>query len=507
MSSQADQGGGILSITGRQWLILLMIQLSNILFGMTITIANLVLPQMRGTLSATQDEISWVITLNLVATAVATPMTGWLASRLGWRMLMFGTVLGFTASSVLCGLASSLETLIMARVLQGAFGAPIMPMGQAVLLATFPPRLQPAALALWGVGAIFGPVIGPIVGSWASEAYNWRAAFFIIVPPGICALVCVWFALSEHTDRKSVRFDWIGFLALSAAMICAQLIFDRGQRSDWFDSMEIVLYAFCGVLALWIFIAHCLTAEQPFLNPRLLLDRNFNVGLLLALVMGMLNFIGIVLFPSLLHDLRGYPDDSIGLLIAARGLGNWTAFAVVAQMTRKAPRLTIAIGLALQAGGAFWMAGFNINVTEFEIFWSQYSQGLGQSIAFTPITVMAFATLPKEYVTEGSGVFTLMRNFGSSLFISLSVLVLVRSTSISYAELVESITPAREAMILSGWPSHWGLDTTAGLMRMSAEIQRQAAMIGYINAFYMAAMTAAIAVPLSAFMRAAKRAA
>ena len=220
--------------------------------------------------------------------------------------------------------------------------------------------------------------------------------------------------------------------------------------------------------------------------------------------MGMLNFIGIVLFPSLLHDLRGYPDDSIGTLIAARGLGNWTAFAMVAQMTRRMPRLTIAIGLALQAGGAFWMSGFSINVTEAEIFWTQYSQGLGQSLAFTPITVMAFTTLPKENITEASGVFTLMRNFGSSMFISLSVLVLVRSTSISYAEMSESITPAREVFIL-GWPSYWGLDSATGLLHMSAEIQRQAAMIGYINAFYMAALTAAVAIPLSAFMRSVKR--
>ena len=191
----AEDKGGLFTISGRQWLILLMVQLANMLFGMTITIANLVLPQMRGNLSATQEEISWVITLNLVATAVATPMTGWLASRLGWRTLMFFTVLGFTVTSLLCGFAGSLETLILARVGQGAFGAPIMPLGQAILLATFPKHLQPAAIVMWGIGAVFGPVLGPIVGSMASEAYDWRAAFFIIVPPGICALICIWFAL------------------------------------------------------------------------------------------------------------------------------------------------------------------------------------------------------------------------------------------------------------------------------------------------------------------------
>ena len=274
-TSMTPAQGGLLSISGRQWLILLMVQLSNMLFGMTITLANLVLPQVRGTLSATQDEISWVITLNLVATAVATPMTGWLANRLGWRTMMLGTVAGFTFASLLCGLANSLETLIMARVAQGLFGAPIMPMGQAILLATFPPHLQPAALVMWGVGAVFGPVLGPILGAIATDAYNWRAAFFMIVPPGIGALACIWFALADHTKRTKTGFDWIGFIALSIAIVAIQLIFDRGQRLDWFNSREIMLCAFVGALAFWVFVAHCLTADHPFLNPRLLLDRNF----------------------------------------------------------------------------------------------------------------------------------------------------------------------------------------------------------------------------------------
>ena len=277
MNASAEKGG-IFTISRRQWLILLMVQLANMLFGMTITLANLVLPQMRGNLSATQEEISWVITLNLVATAVATPMTGWLSSRLGWRNLMFFTVLGFTATSLLCGLANSLETLILARVAQGAFGAPIMPLGQAILLATFPKHLQPTALVMWGIGAVFGPVLGPILGSIVTEAYDWRAAFFMIVPPGICTLLCIWLALRDYTARTSVKFDWIGFIALSVAMAAAQLVLDRGHRLDWFESTQMILFAFTGALALWIFVVHCLTVADPFLNPRLLLDRNFSIG-------------------------------------------------------------------------------------------------------------------------------------------------------------------------------------------------------------------------------------
>ena len=256
-----------------------------------------------------------------------------------------------------------------------------------------------------------------------------------------------------------------------------------------------------GVLAFWVFVAHCLTAEQPFLNPRLLLDRNFAVGTMIAFVMGMLNFTSLVLFPSLLHDLRGYPDNIIGTLIAARGLGNWTAFFFIVQLTRVAPRLAIGSGLGIQAAGGFWMAQFDINVTEFSVFWSHFLMGLGQSVAFTPMTMMAFATLPREQITEGSSVFTMMRNFGSSLFISMAVLVLVRSTSINYARMTEFVTPYRREFTSAGMPEAWNVETTTGLLRVSNEIFRQAAMIGYVNAFYLMGFAALIATPLACLLR------
>lgn len=490
-----------MELTGEQWLILLMVQLANMLFGMTITVANLVLPQIRGALSATQDEISWVITLNLMATAIVTPLTAWLAGRLGWRNMMFGTVAGFAIASALCGLANSLETLIFARVLQGAFGAPIAPLGQAILLATFPRHLQPFALVMWGVGSVFGPVVGPIVGAVATEAWNWRAVFFMIVPPAIITLACIWAALRGHTVIKKVRFDWVGFLALACALLCAQLIFDRGHRLDWFESPTIIVCTFLGALSFWVFVVQCLTADQPFLSPSLLLDRNFAIGTLIAFVVGMLSFTTLVLFPTLLHDLRGYPEDAISTLIAARGLGNWTAFFFISQLTRAAPRFAIAAGFAIQAAGCFWMAQFDMNVTDFSIFWSHYLMGLGNSVVFTPMAVMAFSTLPREQITEGSAVFTMVRNFGSSLFISMSVLMLLRTKSISYAELAEFITPFRFAVNAPGNVGNWDIDSLSGLLQISGEMGRQAAMVGYINAFLMMAVLAAVSIPLSLLLR------
>src|SRR5215471_13002871 len=218
---------GLGSVTARQWSILVTVQLSSLLFGMTITLANVVLPQIRGALSATQDEIAWVITLNLVATAIATPMTGWLASRLGWRGVMLGGVGGFTLFSLLCGLANSLETLVLYRVGQGLCGAVIMPMGQAIVLATFARELHAAVMVIWGFGSVVGPVVGPVIGSVIAEIYDWRAVFFMIVPPGVLAMVSIWFALSRHTERTATRLDWIGFLSLSVAMTGVQLMIDR----------------------------------------------------------------------------------------------------------------------------------------------------------------------------------------------------------------------------------------------------------------------------------------
>ena len=246
---------------------------------------------------------------------------------------------------------------------------------------------------------------------------------------------------------------------------------------------------------------HSLTSPTPFLDPRLLLNRNFAIGLMIAFFMGMLAFTSLVLFPTLLHDLRGYPDSAIGELLAARGVGNWFAFLVVVPISRRFPRLTVALGLTAQSFAAWQMAQLNLNLTSFDVFWTNALQGFGFGLAFTPMTVLAFATLPAGQITEASGVFTLVRNFGSSLFISLSIVLLVRSTAANYSRMVEFINPFNATLKGPPAPAAWNIGTTSGLMRLTNEIQRQASMIGYINAFYLLALTAAVAVPLVWLMR------
>lgn len=501
MSEPTAPVAGLASITARQWLILGMVQLTTLLFGMSITLANVVLPQIKGAMSATQDQIAWVVTFNLVATAIATPVVGWLATRFGWRQMLVTSMCGFTFFSLMCGLAHDLESLVIYRIGQGLFGAPIMPMGQGILLATFPRALHPVVMMMWGVGAVFGPISGPVLGSIISDAYNWRGAFLMVVPPGIAATVLVWFALSPYTEQRVTKFDWTGFIALSIAIGCAQLMMDRGQRLDWFDSTEIILEALFGSIALWIFVAHCLTSRNPIVDPRLLQDRNFAVGLFLVFVMGMLSYTPIVLFPGLLNDLKDYPETLIGLLIAGRGLGNLCAFLIVVTATKRSPRLALAVGMAIQAASGWWMAQLDLNMTSSDVFLSNMLQGFGFGLAFTPMSVLAFATLPSQRVTEAMSLFHLMRNFGSSIFISASIVLLIRSTAQNYANMTEMITPFNRTLDLPGVAGQWSTQSLDGLVAISSEIHRQAAMIGYINAFYLFTIASALAVPLALLMR------
>jgi DHA2 family multidrug resistance protein len=500
-ATATDPAPSIFNITARQWLILFTVQITTLLFGMSVTVANVVLPQIQGAMSATQEEVAWVVTFNIVASAVGTPLTGWLANRFGWRNVLFGAMVGFTISSLACGLSNTLTTLVIARFFQGFFGAAIMPMGQGILLATFPRPLHAMVMMMWGIGAVFGPILGPSLGSYVSEATNWQGAFLMMVPVACIASVVTWFALSEHTSGSAARFDWTGFLALAIAITCAQLVIDRGQRLDWFQSTEIVIEAFVAVVAFWIFVMHCLTARSPFVDPRLMQDRNFALGLVVVFVMGMLSFTPMVLFPSLLHELRGYPESTIGLLLVGRGLGNFASFACVVWMTSWNARATLAIGLALQAISGFWMGALDINMTEADIFWSNALQGFGFGLAFTPMSVLAFATLDRTRIPEGMSLFHLIRNFGSSVFISASVVLVIRSSATNYSVLSEGITAFNRAL---GFPTvlgNWNMETVDGLARLAGEVQRQSLMIGYINAFYLFAITATLSVPIAWLMR------
>ncbi len=492
-------------IASNRWLVLTLAQITTLTFGMAVTATNVVLPQMRGALSINQDQAAWIVTVFLVAAAVATPLTGWLAGWLGWRRFMVTTLVGFTLSSLLCGLAGSLEVLLIGRAAQGLFSAPLMPLGQGMVLTSFPRRMHPLVLMLWGIGAVMGPVLGPVLGGVIADSFDWRWVFLMMVPIGVLSTVLAVFALGDQERGTSGRLGLIGFIALAVCMSSAQLMLDRGHRLDWFASFEIIVETTLVVVALGIFIVHTMYSRTPFFNPRMFSDWNFSIGVVMALIMGALSFTTIVLFPLLLQDLRGYPDLLVGYLISARGLGNLLSFAVVVHLTRYNARLSLAIGMALQCWAAWKMTLLDINMTDFDVIWTNFVQGFGFGIAYLPMTTLAFSTLPTYLVVQGSGLLILMRNFGSSLFISLSILVLLRSTAENYAGLSATVTPMNEALRNRGLVGGWTWETTQGLAELSAEIQRQAEMGGYLNAFILFALAAAVGLPFAFMFRDPKR--
>jgi len=484
-------------ITPRQWLILLTVQLTTILFGVTITSVGVILPQMKGALSATQDQVSWLLTFNMVATAVATPLTGWLAGRLGWRTLMLASVVGFTASSVLCGFVDSLESLLVLRVIQGAFGAPIFPMGQAILLASFSRNQHAFILMMWGVGGVMGPILGPTFGGVIAELMNWRWTFILIFPLGVASGVLVYFVFDDAQKERAQRFDYLGFVFIAIAIGAAQLMFDRGQRNDWLESTEIVIEFVLAATFLYLFVAHILTARAPLFEPATFADRNFTLGITFATVLGMLQYTPMVIFPPLLQDLRGYPDAYVGYLIAMRGVGNFAGFFVVTQFTRYNAKLCLFTGVAIQALAALWMGTLDINLTNDDVLWTNLLHGLGNGLSYTPLAVLAFSTLPARLVTQGSAIFALMRNLGSSIFISLTLVVFVRSAAEANVNL-SSLVNIFDLDALRAYINVYG-DPDQKLLhiQLAAEIRRQSGMIGYINAFHLLTLVPALAAPLA----------
>ena len=482
-------------------LVLLTCTAITFLYAMTVTIANVSLPQIQGALSATPDQVAWVVTANIVATAVATPLAGWLASRFGRRGVCNGCVTGFGAASLACGLSDSLEELVAFRVLQGAFGAPLVPVSQAIVLDTYAKRHHGPVLAVFGMGTIVGPIVAPIVGGYLSEAYNWRWVFYLIVPFAVAALAGSWLFIHDREAPARVRLDWLGFLLLSAALASLQLMLDRGGRADWFESGEIVAYAALAALGLYAFVVHSATGERPFLDPRLLADRNFSVGIVLVFVFGMLNFTPMTLLPPMLASVSGYPDSVIGFVLGARGMGTLVAFSMMVFASRLDPRAMIAAGFLLQAIAGWQLARLDVNPGTADVFWPMALQGFGVGILWVSITMVTFVTLAPGYVAEGSAIYHMVRNIGSSIHISLSTTLAVRMARTSYADLAQNVSPYNEALAMPWVTGAWNVNESAGLAALSREIARQATMVGYLDAFVFFVVTSLAVLPLILLVR------
>lgn len=485
----------------RRALILITVTTVTATVAMTVTIANVSLPQIQGSLSATQDQIAWIVTFNIVATAVATPMTGWLASRFGQRRVMVVGILGFTIATALCGVAGGLAELVIYRVIQGALGAPLVPLAQAIVLDSYPQERHGFATTVYGMGVVMGPILAPTLGGYVSEAYGWRWVFFMVVPVGVVCFAGALVFVRDRVAAAPVRLDWTGLLALCAAIACMQLMLDRGERHDWFESVEILLEAAVVVGALYVFVVHSMTARHPFLSGQLLRDRNFMLGLAITLIFGMLNFTPMVLFPTMLQQLQGYPDSIIGLLLGARAIGTLVGFIIMYFGSRLDPRFWLFVGFGFQVVAGLWMSRFPINVPTMDVALASALQGLGTGLLWVPITLVTFATLSAAVRAEGMAIFHLLRNIGGSIHISLSVAVVIHTGKVSYAELTELITPYSEMLAHSGISGLWAAESQEDLIALSSEIRRQASMVGYINAFYLYGLTGLLVLPLIFLVR------
>lgn len=480
-------------------LITISIMLATVMQVLDTTIANVALPSMVGDLGASQDTINWVLTSYIVAAAIMTPLTGWLSDRFGRKELFLGSVVGFTVSSMLCGISWSLESMVMFRLLQGVFGAAIVPLSQTFLLDINPKERHGQAMAMWGAGIMIGPIIGPTLGGWLTESFNWRWVFFINLPIGIMAFLGS--AAYLPSIAKRLRgFDFFGFAMLSLGVGALQLMLDRGAEVDWFSAAEIWIELGLSITGFWVFAIHLMTAENAFIDPRIFADRNFITGLVFIFVIGVILLASLALLPPMLSNIFGYPTITTGLVMAPRGIGTMISMILVGRLVRMVDaRYLVVTGLVLTAYSLYVMTGFSPQMDSYLIIESGVVQGLGLGLVFVPLSTVAFATLDARFRTDATALFSLVRNIGSSIGISIVTVLLTRNTQINHEELISTISPFNP-LLWETSPAAAGGDPTA-LSQLNGLVTQQALMISYVGDFKLMMIVTLCAMPLVLLLR------
>jgi MFS transporter, DHA2 family, multidrug resistance protein len=475
--------------------------------GVDTTIANVALPHIQGSLSCSQDQIAWVVTSYIVAAAIMTPLTGWLAGRLGIKWVFLISVVGFTLASALCGAATSLMQLVLYRVLQGMCGAALVPLSQSVLLRSNPPERHGQAMAIWGIGTMLGPIIGPALGGWLTDNFTWRWVFLINLPVGVLCTLGILIFIHDDRHGHRDRFDFFGFGTLSVAVGAVQMMLDRGELKDWFGSTEIWVEATVAALCFYLFVVHtATTTASSFFNRTMLKDANFTSGVVLMFFVGIILNGTMVLLPTMMQELMNYPVVTAGFVMAPRGIGTLISMLVVARVIGKIDtRLIIFAGLALTALSLWQMTGFSLYMNENLILVSGIVQGIGLGFVFTPLSVAAFSTLSRQHLTQGTAIFSLMRNIGGSVGVSIVEVLFVRNTQAIHSRLVEHIRPDNPLAQTLAAP--YSLTNPAGIAALNAEITRQAQMIAYIDDFHLMVLIILAAVPFLLLLRRPARAA
>jgi MFS transporter, DHA2 family, multidrug resistance protein len=477
--------------------------LANIMQGVDNTIANVALPHIQGSLSASQDQIAWVLTSYIVAAAITMPLTGWLAGRLGIKYVFLFSVGGFTIASALCGAATSLEQLVLYRALQGVCGAGLIPLSQAVLLQINPPERHGYAMAVYGIGTIMGPISGPLLGGYLTENYSWRWIFYVNLPVGLlCVLgIVVFIRYSRNVHREA--FDLFGFLTLSLTIGAMQLMLDRGELKDWFHSREIWVEATICLLGLYMFVVHTATSSgRSFINRDLLKNVNFLAGTVLMFSIGAIMTGTLALLPTMLQQLMNYPVFTTGIVISPRAFGSMVAMFVVARVINRVDnRLIILFGLVLTAFAMWQMTGFSLDMDPEPVVISGLIQGFGLGCTFVPLNITALSTLPRHILTQGTAIRSLMRNLGGSVGISILVATLAENTQAIHSRLIETLRPDNPLLHSPAFGIPYSLAAPSGVAALNAEVTRQAAMVAYIDDFWLLMIVTLASIPLLLLLR------
>jgi DHA2 family multidrug resistance protein len=465
------------------------------------TIANVALPHMMASMSATQETINWVLTSYIVASAIAIPITGWLADRVGRRRLFIWSVATFTAASVLCAMAQNLPEMVAFRALQGVSGAFLVPIAQAVMFDINPPEKHGRAMAMFGMGVMIGPILGPVLGGWLTENFSWRWVFLVNLPVGvICTLMLLRYMPRFETSRR--RFDLFGFALLALALGSLQMMLDRGEQLGWFESWEVCIELGLCIGAAWMFVVHLATAREPIFDPRMFADRTFAFSLLFMAVTGVLLLAGLALLPPLLQRLLGYSVLDSGFLTAPRGIGTLISMMAAGRLMGKVDaRALVFAGVALMALSLWQMTGFSLDMGSRLVVTSGLVQGLGLGLIFVPLQSLAFASLPAQYRTTAAALLNLARNIGGSVGISMVTFLLARNLQVSHADLAAHITPYSQPLADPAILQRLGQLGDSAAALINAEINRQALMIAYLDDFHLMMLVTLAALPLVAFLR------
>ena len=465
------------------------------------TIANVAIPHMQSALGATSETVTWVLTSYILASAVAMPITGWLADRIGRRELFLIAIAGFIIASMACGAAQSLEQMVAFRFLQGVFAAFIGPLSQSVMLDINPPERHARAMSIWGMGIMIGPILGPVLGGWLTEQASWRWVFYVNLPFGMLTLAMMW-ALLPATKKTSRRFDLFGFSMLALGLAALQLMLDRGAHADWFDSAEIWIECGVAVACLWMFVVHMVTARAPLFSRAMLNDRNLVTAMGFMIVVGVVMFASMALLPPMLQNLFGWPVIDTGLALAVRGIGILISMAVAGRLLGKIdPRLLVGTGLVVAAFSLWQMSHWSLAMGMEPVIVSGLVQGLGMGLIFIPLNTMAFATIAPHYRTDGSSLLNLFRSLGASIGISIVTTLLGVNIQKSHADLAAHVTNSSVSLLDASTADRFGIAGETALAMVNAEINRQAAMVAYIDDFWLMMWVTLAAVPLVLLLR------